>query len=172
MFEWLRGRGIGRATTPTGEGLFEDLTEGARRVMALAQEEARHLGHSYTGTEHILLGLLQEDEGTAAVVLEGSGAALDEVRGRVEGIVGQDDGEPLHGDVPFTPRSKEVLRLARREALRLEDDHVGKNHLLVGLVDEAEERESLGVAARVLVALGVDRHELRWRVRRELGTGE
>jgi ATP-dependent Clp protease ATP-binding subunit ClpC len=152
--------------------LFEDFTERARRVVTLAQEEARHLGHSYTGTEHILLGLLREDESTAAIVLEGSGGGLDEVRERVEGIVGQDDGEPLHGEVPFTPRSKEVFRLARREALRLEDDRVGTKHLLVGSVDEAEEKESLGVAARILVALGVDRQELRRRVRRELGTGK
>lgn len=172
MFEWLKGRGTGRATTPTREGLFEGFTEGSRRVVAMAEEEARHFGHSYTGTEHILLGILREDEGTAAAVLEVSGVDLGGVRGRVERIVGHDNGEPNHDEVPLTPRVKEAFRLARRETLREGHGQVGPKHLLVGLVDESQERESLGVAARVLVGLGLDLQELRRRVRRELGTEE
>ncbi len=163
MFEWLRGRGRGRAATPTYDDPFEGLTEGALRVVALAREESRHLGHSYIGTEHVLLGLLREDEGTAATVLKGSGMDLDGARGSVEGIVGQDDGTPGPGEVPFTPRAKGVLRLARLEALRLDHDHVGAEYLLLGLVRDAEEGEGLGVAARVLVDLGVDRQEVRQR---------
>jgi len=144
MFEWLRGRGRGRAATPTYGDPFEGLTEGALRVVALAREESRHLGHSYIGTEHVLLGLLREDEGTAATVLKGSGMDLDGARGSVEGIVGQDDGTPGPGEVPFTPRAKGVLRLARLEALRLDHDHVSAEYLLLGLVRDAEEGGGLG----------------------------
>ncbi len=169
MFEWLRGRGLGRATTPTLEDPFEGLTEGALRVVALAREEARHLEHSYVGTEHILLGLLREDGGAAATVLKGSGVDLDEARASVEGIVGQDDGTPGPGEVPLTPRVKGVLRLARLETLRLDRDRTGAEHLLLGLVRDAEEGEGLGVAMRVLVDLGVDRREVRRSVHRELG---
>ncbi|MDP9480779.1 MAG: hypothetical protein M3R38_34805 [Actinomycetota bacterium] len=170
MFEWLRGRGLGRATPPTTEDPFEGLTEGALRVVAQAREESRRFGHSYVGTEHILLGLLREDVGAAATVLKGSGVDPDEARASVEGIVGQDDGTPGPGEVPFTPRAKGGLRLARQEALRLDQDHVGPEHLLLGLVRDAEEGEGLGVAARVLEDLGVDRREVRRRVHRELGT--
>jgi ATP-dependent Clp protease ATP-binding subunit ClpC len=175
MLDWIRRRG--RASGPTMEGLFGALeeggfTEGALRGVALAREEAQHFGHSYVGTEHILLGILREDGGAAATVLEGSGVGLDEARASVEGVVGQDDGDPGPLEEPLTPRAKRVLRLARQEALRLDHDHVGPGHLLLGLVRDAEEGEGLGVAARVLVDLGVDRRGVRRRVQRELGIEE
>lgn len=174
MLEWIRGRGRGRAAGPTMEGLFEALeegnfTEGALRVVALAREEARRLRHSYVGTEHILLGLLLEDGGAAATVLKGAGVHLDGVRASVEGIVGQDDGDPGPFEEPITPRAKQVLRLARLEAMRSDYGGVGAEHLLLGLVRNAEEGEGLGVAARVLVDLGVDRLEVRRMIQRELG---
>lgn len=174
MLEWIRGRGRGRAAGPTMEGLFGALeeggfTEGGLWVVALAREEARRLGHSHVGTEHILLGLLREDGGAAAAVLKGAGAHLDGVRASVEGIVGRDEGDPGPLEEPLTPRAKQVLRLAQQEALRLDHDHVGPKHLLLGLVRDAVEGEGLGVAGRVLVDLGVDRLEVRRKIQRELG---
>ena len=171
MLDWIRRRG--RVNGPTTEGPFGTLeeggfTEGALRVVALAREEARHFGHSYVGTEHILLGLLREDGG-AARVLEGAGVGLAEARASVEGIVGEDDGDPGPFEEPLTPRAKQVLRLARLEAIRSGDGGVGAEHLLLGLVRDAEEGEGLGVAGRVLVDLGVDRLEVRRRIQRELG---
>ena len=102
-------------------------------------------------------------------MLKGLGVALDEARRSVEGVVGHDDGTPGPGEVPFTPRVKGVLRLARLEALLLDQDRAGSEHLLLGLVRDAEEGEGLGVAARVLEDLAVDRREVRRRVQRELG---
>lgn len=146
------------------EGCF---TEGALGVVALAREEARRLGHSYVGTEHILLGLPLEDGSSAAAVLKGAGAHLDGARASVEGIVGQDDGDPGPFEEPITPRAKQVLRLARLEATPSDHGSVGSGHLLLGLVRDAEDGE--GVAGRVLVGLGVDRLEVRRRIQRELG---
>lgn len=173
MLDWIRRRG--RAGGPTMEGLFDALeeggfTEGAVRMVALAREEARHFGHSYVGTEHLLLALLREDGGMAATVLAGSGLDPDRVRASIEGIVGRDEGDQGPLEEPITPRAKQVLRLARREAPRLDHDHVGPEHLLLGLIRDAEEGEGLGVAARVLEDLGVDRLEVRRRVHSELGT--
>jgi len=148
MLEWLRGRGRGGWWPWRGR---------------------RQLEHSYVGTEHVLLGLLRENGGAAAPVLKGLGVALDEARRSVEVIVGRDDGTPGSGDVPFTPRAKGVLRLARLKALRLDHGYVGAEHPLLGLVRDAEEGEGLGVAARVLEDLGVDRREVRWRLERDLG---
>ncbi len=159
MLDWIRRRG--RASGPTMEGLSETLeeggfTEGALRVVALAREESRHFEHSYVGTEHLLLGLLRKDGGAAAIVLKGSGLAPDGVRASVEGIVGQDEGDAGPFEEPLTPRAKQVLRLARQEALRLDYDQVGPEHLLLGLIRDAEEGEGSGVAARVLLNLGVN----------------
>ena len=167
MFEWLRGRYGPRAATLDRDDLLEDFTEGSRRVVALTQEEARGLGHNYTGTEHILLALLREDQGIAPSVLKSLGVDADEAKVRVESIVGHDDAEPVGEELPPTPRLRKVLQLARREALHLSQNHVSPEHLLLGLA-----RESEGVASRVLADLGVDRNEVRRRVQRELGIGE
>jgi ATP-dependent Clp protease ATP-binding subunit ClpC len=130
--------------------MFERFTERARKVVVLAQEEARHFNHNYIGTEHLLLGLLREDEGVAARALGSLNVTLDEVREQVESIVGYGE-EGTGGQAPFTPRSKKVLELALREALQLGHNYIGTEHILLGLV-----RESEGVAARVLSNLGVD----------------
>lgn len=171
MVDWFRRRG--RAGGPTMEGLVETLEEGgfaggALRVVDLAREEARRFEHSYVGTEHILLGLLREGGGEATV-LKGLGVGLDGARATTEGIVGRDEGDPGPFEEPLTPRAKRVLRLARQEAQRLDHDHVGPEHLLLGLVGDAEEGEGLGVAGRVLEDRGVDRLEVRRRVQREFG---
>ena len=129
--------------------MFERFTERARKVVVLAQEEARHFNHNYIGTEHLLLGLLREDEGVAARALTSLNVTLDEVREQVESIVGYGE-EGTGGQAPFTPRSKKVLELALREALQLGHNYIGTEHILLGLV-----RESEGVAARVLSNLDV-----------------
>jgi prophage maintenance system killer protein len=130
---------------------FERLTDRARRALSLAQEEARGLGHSYVGTEHLLLGLLAEDQGLAWRVLDRLDISASAARGQVEAIIGRGHGSPA-GPIPFTPRSKKVLELARREAKRLCHNYVGTEHLLLGLVREGE-----GVAPQVLARLGADR---------------
>ena len=130
--------------------MFERFTERARKVVVLAQDEARHFNHNYIGTEHLLLGLLREDEGVAAQALYSLNVALDEVREQVESIVGYGE-EGTGAQAPFTPRSKKVLELALREALQLGHNYIGTEHILLGLV-----RESEGVAARVLSNLDVD----------------
>src|SRR5919202_1138059 len=145
--------------------MFERFTERARKVVVLAQEEARHFNHNYIGTEHLLLGLLREDEGVAARALSSLNVALDEVREQVESIVGYGE-EGTGGQAPFTPRSKKVLELALREALQLGHNYIGTEHILLGLV-----RESEGVAARVLSNLGVDPDKVRREVVRMLGGG-
>src|SRR5436189_6157390 len=124
--------------------MFERFTERARQVVVLAQEEARTLKHNYIGTEHILLGLLREEEGLAARVLESLGVALDEVRGQVSRIVGRGD-EVTTGQIPFTPRAKKVLELSLREALLLGHNYIGTEHILLGIA-----RENQGVASRLL----------------------
>ncbi len=145
--------------------MFERFTERARKVVVLAQEEARHFNHNYIGTEHLLLGLLREDEGVAARALASLNVTLDEVREQVESIVGYGE-EGSGGQAPFTPRSKKVLELALREALQLGHNYIGTEHILLGLV-----RESEGVAARVLSNLDVDPDKVRREVVRMLGGG-
>ena len=130
--------------------MFERFTDRARRVVVLAQEEARLLNHNYIGTEHILLGLIHEGEGVAAKALESLGISLEGVRGQVEELIGQGGSSPS-GHIPFTPRAKKVLELSLREALQLGHNYIGTEHILLGLIREGE-----GVAAQVLVKLGAD----------------
>jgi Clp amino terminal domain, pathogenicity island component len=133
-------------------------------VVVLAQEEARLLNHDYIGTEHILLGLIQEGDGVAARALQSLGISLDAVRARVEDIIGRgDEQSPSH--IPFTPRAKKVLELSLREALQLSHNYIGTEHILLGLIREGE-----GVAAQVLVELGGDLERVRQEVKRILGT--
>ncbi|TVT17197.1 ATP-dependent Clp protease ATP-binding subunit, partial [Amycolatopsis rhizosphaerae] len=137
---------------------FERFTDRARRVVVLAQEEARMLNHNYIGTEHILLGLIHEGEGVAAKALESLGIALEGVRQQVEEIIGQGQQAPS-GHIPFTPRAKKVLELSLREALQLGHNYIGTEHILLGLIREGE-----GVAAQVLVKLGADLNRVRQQV--------
>ena len=137
---------------------MERFTDRARRVVVLAQEEARRLNHNYIGTEHILLGLIHEGEGVAARALESLGISLDAVRQQVEEIIGRGQQAPP-GHIPFTPRAKKVLELSLREALQLGHDYVGTEHILLGLI-----REGDGVAAQVLVKLGADLNRVRQQV--------
>ncbi|MBN9609635.1 MAG: NDP-hexose 4-ketoreductase [Actinobacteria bacterium 69-20] len=138
--------------------MFERFTDRARRVVVLAQEEARMLNHNYIGTEHILLGLIHEGEGVAAKALESLGISLDSVRSQVEEIIGQGQQAPS-GHIPFTPRAKKVLELSLREALQLGHNYIGTEHILLGLIREGE-----GVAAQVLVKLGADLNRVRQQV--------
>ncbi len=138
--------------------MFERFTDRARRVVVLAQEEARMLNHNYIGTEHILLGLIHEGEGVAAKALESLGISLDAVRNQVEEIIGQGQQAPS-GHIPFTPRAKKVLELSLREALQLGHNYIGTEHILLGLIREGE-----GVAAQVLVKLGADLNKVRQQV--------
>jgi len=138
--------------------VFERFTDRARRVVVLAQEEARLLNHNYIGTEHILLGLIHEGEGVAAKALESLGISLEAVRGQVEEIIGQGGSSPS-GHIPFTPRAKKVLELSLREALQLGHNYIGTEHILLGLIREGE-----GVAAQVLVKLGADLSRVRQQV--------
>src|SRR3990170_3300024 len=138
--------------------MFERFTDRARRVVVLAQEEAKMLNHNYIGTEHILLGLIHEGEGVAAKALESLGIALDAVREQVEEIIGQGQQAPS-GHIPFTPRAKKVLELSLREALQLGHNYIGTEHILLGLIREGE-----GVAAQVLVKLGADLNRVRQQV--------
>ncbi|ROP43306.1 ATP-dependent Clp protease ATP-binding subunit [Pseudokineococcus lusitanus] len=138
--------------------MFERFTDRARRVVVLAQEEARMLNHNYIGTEHILLGLIHEGEGVAAKALESLGISLDSVREQVQEIIGQGQQAPS-GHIPFTPRAKKVLELSLREALQLGHNYIGTEHILLGLIREGE-----GVAAQVLVKLGADLNRVRQQV--------
>jgi ATP-dependent Clp protease ATP-binding subunit ClpC len=138
--------------------LFERFTDRARRVVVLAQEEARLLNHNYIGTEHILLGLIHEGEGVAAKALESLGISLEKVRQQVEEIIGAGQSPPS-GHIPFTPRAKKVLELSLREALQLGHNYIGTEHILLGLIREGE-----GVAAQVLVKLGADLGRVRQQV--------
>ena len=138
--------------------MFERFTDRARRVVVLAQEEARLLNHNYIGTEHILLGLIHEGEGVAAKALESLGISLEAVRAEVEEFIGQGDSEPAD-QIPFTPRAKKVLELSLREALQLGHNYIGTEHILLGLIREGE-----GVAAQVLVKLGADLSRVRRQV--------
>src|ERR671937_2378283 len=142
--------------------VFERFTERARQVVVLAQEEARILKHNYIGTEHILLGLLREEEGLAARVLESLDITVERVRAQVVRIVGSGE-EVTSGQIPFTPRAKKVLELALREALSLGHNYIGTEHILLGLV-----RENEGVAARILLDFDADSEKIRNEVIRML----
>ncbi|MDY5146085.1 ATP-dependent Clp protease ATP-binding subunit [Actinotignum timonense] len=138
--------------------MFERFTDRARRVIVLAQEEARNLKHNYLGTEHILLGLIREGEGVAAKALEALGVTLESVRTQVIDIIGEGQ-EPPSGHIPFTPRAKKVIEFAMREGLQMGHSYIGTEHLLLGLTREAD-----GVAAQVLVKLGADMPTVRNQV--------
>ena len=138
--------------------MFERFTDRARRVVVLAQEEARFLNHNYIGTEHILLGLLNEGEGIAAKALESLGIGLSSVREQVVEIIGQGQQAPT-GHIPFTPRAKKVLELSLREALQLGHNYIGTEHILLGLIREGE-----GVAAQVLQKLDAELQKVRQQV--------
>ncbi|GAC1526061.1 MAG: ATP-dependent Clp protease ATP-binding subunit [Marmoricola sp.] len=138
--------------------MFERFTDRARRVVVLAQEEARLLSHNYIGTEHILLGLIHEGDGIAAKALDGLGISLEGVRAQVEEIIGQGQQAPT-GHIPFTPRAKKVLELSLREALQLGHNYIGTEHILLGLIREGE-----GVAAQVLQKMGADLNRVRQQV--------
>jgi ATP-dependent Clp protease ATP-binding subunit ClpC len=141
--------------------MFERFTDRARRVIVLAQEEARLLNHNYVGTEHLLLGLAHEGQGVAATTLESLGIRLEALRSQVQEaieVIEQDERAPS-GHIPFTPRAKKVLELSLREAKQLGHDYIGTEHLLLGLVREGE-----GVAAQVLVKLGADLSRVRQQV--------
>jgi ATP-dependent Clp protease ATP-binding subunit ClpC len=145
--------------------VFERFTERARQVVVLAQDEARSLGHNYIGTEHLLLGLLREEEGVGAQVLAELGVTLDEVRDQVVRIVGEGDRvAPGHAQIPFTPRAKKVLELSLREGLSLGHTYIGTEHILLGLT-----RENDGVAARILLDLGIGADPVREKIVERLG---
>jgi ATP-dependent Clp protease ATP-binding subunit ClpA len=138
--------------------MFEKFSDRARRVVVLSQEEARLLNHNFIGTEHILLGLVHEDEGVAARALTSLNIRLDDVRREVDEIVGQ-GGSPPSEHIPFTPRAKKVLELSLREAIQLGHNYIGTEHILLGLLREGE-----GVACQVLVELGASLPTVRARV--------
>ncbi len=138
--------------------MFERFTDRARRVVVLAQEEARILSHDYVSTEHILLGLIREGNGLAAKALESLGISLDTVRQQVEEIIGRGQQAPS-GHIPFTPRAKNVLNLALHESKTLGHHYIGTEHILLGLIVEGD-----GVAAQVLVHLGADLNRVRQQV--------
>src|SRR5215218_3140702 len=135
--------------------MFERFTDRARRVIVLAQEEARYLDHNYIGTDHILLGLIHEGEGVAAQSLTQLGVSLEAVRAEVEETIGRGPEAPT-GHIPFTPRAKKVLELSLREALELGHSYIGTEHILLGLL-----REGQGIGAQVLVKLGAGRDQVR-----------
>jgi ATP-dependent Clp protease ATP-binding subunit ClpC len=143
--------------------MFGRFTERARQVMVLAQDEARALKHNYVGTEHLLLGLLREEEGLAARVLESLDVTVEEVRAQVARIIGQGDEEVTSGQMPLTPRTKRVLELALRESQSLGHEYIGTEHILLGLV-----RENEGVAARVLLDFDADAEKIRNEIIRML----
>jgi ATP-dependent Clp protease ATP-binding subunit ClpA len=147
------------------DAMFERFTDRARRVVVLAQEESRMLGHNYIGTEHLLLGLIHEGEGVAAMALTSMGISLTAVRSQVEEIIGQGQAAPT-GHIPFTPRAKKVLELSLREALQLGHNYIGTEHILLGLIREGE-----GVASQVLHHLGADLNGVRKQVMALLASG-
>src|SRR5436305_2183656 len=143
--------------------MFERFTERARQVVVLAQDEARTLRHNYIGTEHVLLGLLREEQGLAARVLESLNVTVEDVRVQVARIVGQGD-ELTTGQIPFTPRAKKVLELSLREALALGHNYIGTEHILLGLV-----RENDGVGMRILQGFDADADKVRDEIVKQLG---
>ena len=144
--------------------MFERFTDRARRVVVLAQEEARMLNHNYIGTEHILLGLIHEGEGVAAKALESLGISLEAVREQVQEIIGQGQQAPS-GHIPFTPRAKKVLELSLREALAMGSKDINDGHIALGLL-----REGQGLAMKVLHDRGIDPQALRTELRAALGS--
>jgi len=146
--------------------VFERFAEDARQVVVLAQDEARALKHNYIGTEHLLLGILREDEGLAARVLGSLDITVEGVRAQIARIVGQGD-EATQGMIPFTPRAKKVLELSLREAEALKHGDIGTEHILLAIV-----RENEGVAARILLAFDADAETIRGEVIRMLSDGE
>lgn len=146
--------------------MFERFTERAREVVVLASEEARLLRHGYIGTEHLLLGLIREEEGIAARVLESHGVGLEEARERVSKIVGQGDAS-AGGQMPFTPRTTKILDLALREALAMNHNYIGTEHVLIALLHEGG-----GVALHVLEELGAPPEQVWESVYRQLGASE
>jgi ATP-dependent Clp protease ATP-binding subunit ClpC len=141
--------------------VFERFTERARQVVVLAQEEARALKHDYIGTEHLLLGLLREEDGLAARVLESLGVAIEDVRAQVARMVGQGK-KAATGQIPFTPRAKNVLELSLREAISLGQNYIGTEHILLGLLREGE-----GVAAHILLDFGAGAEKIRNEIGRQ-----
>jgi ATP-dependent Clp protease ATP-binding subunit ClpC len=146
--------------------MFERFTDRARRVVVLAQEEARMLSHGYIGTEHLLLGVIHEGGGASGAALESLSITLDDARAQVVSIVPRGQ-EPLSGHIPFTPRAKKILELSLREALDLGHSSIGPEHILLGIV-----REGQGVANQVLVNLGADGPRVRAEVIRFIQQGE
>jgi ATP-dependent Clp protease ATP-binding subunit ClpC len=142
--------------------VFERFSEQARQVVVLAEDEARALKHNYIGTEHVLLGLLREEEGDAAHVLASFDITADNVRAQVLQLIGPGE-EVVTGDIPFTPRLKKVLNLALREALSLGHNYIGTEHILLGIV-----RENAGVAAKILLDFDADAQRIRNEVVRML----
>jgi ATP-dependent Clp protease ATP-binding subunit ClpC len=141
--------------------MFERYTDRARRVVVMAQEDARDLGHNYVGTEHILLGLIHEGTGVAARALTALGVSLDESRAQVEAIIGRGDlAHVQNGPIPFTPRTKKVLELAAREAQKLGHSYIGTEHILLGLMLEGD-----GVGAQVLASAGIEFSAVRHQIR-------
>jgi ATP-dependent Clp protease ATP-binding subunit ClpC len=143
--------------------MFERFTGRARQVVVLAQDEARSLGHNYIGTEHLLLGVLREEEGLAARALAELNVTLDAVRGQVARIIGRGE-EVATGQIPFTPRAKKVLELALRESRGLGHNYIGTEHILLGIACENE-----GVASRIMLDQGADAEAIRDEVVRQLG---
>jgi ATP-dependent Clp protease ATP-binding subunit ClpC len=158
--------------------VFERFTERARQVVVFAQVEARELEHNYLGTEHLLLGILREQKGLGARVLESLGVTIEQARAEIARLAGPSD-HPTTGQIPFTPRAKKVLTLALREAVHIGDHHIATEHLLLGLVraDEHLAREDQGVATQALAHLGIDAEKVRNEVIRmrsapEVAAGE
>jgi ATP-dependent Clp protease ATP-binding subunit ClpC len=145
------------------EKVFERFTERARQVVVFAQDEARRLGHPHIGTEHLLLGLFREEDGVAAVALRSSGLTLEAVRDDVVRIAGRGEGTPT-GQIPFTPRAKRTLELALREAVGLQHNYIGTEHILLALA-----RSPDSMAARVLLDAGADEGTLRGAVLAHIG---
>ncbi len=143
--------------------MFERFTDGARQVVVLAQDEARTLGNDSIGTEHLLLGLLREENGVAAQVLAALGITLEDARTNAARVVGGTPGKPVTGQIPFTPQAKKVLELALREALSLGDNFIATEHVLLGLI-----RANEGLAATLLVELGSDAESIRNEILRSL----
>ncbi len=156
--QWVRKMLQGKRVSPVefvASDRFDKFTGRARKVLSLAQEEARSFQHNYIGTEHLLLGLIREKEGVAAKVLTNLGVELDKVRSSIEHIIGRGD-RIVVGPVGLTPRSKKVIELSMDEARRMNHHYIGTEHLLLGLVREGE-----GVAAGVLASLGVRLEQVR-----------
>ncbi|MFG1946670.1 Clp protease N-terminal domain-containing protein [Nonomuraea sp. NPDC048826] len=145
--------------------MFERFTDRARRVVVMAQEEARSMGHNFIGTEHVLLGLMREPEGVSAQVLGGCGARLEQVREFVRREIGPGEGGP-EDHIPFTPRAKKVLELSLREALQLRHTYISSEHILLGLL-----REGQGMGAQALAEAGADFVAMRQRVLDRLSRG-